>query len=102
MASTFGVRMAHHEEAHVSSHLLCSIPHGTFVEIFHAARDPIWHHLIANRPPIVDGSITLSERPGLGWELDWDYVRSHRVDDAEQPGRRTDHVTASTRASFTS
>jgi L-alanine-DL-glutamate epimerase-like enolase superfamily enzyme len=79
MASTFGVRMAHHEEAQVSSHLLCSIPHGTFVEIFHAQRDPIWHHLIANKPDLADGSITLSERPGLGWELDWDYVERHRV-----------------------
>ena len=79
MAATFGVRMAHHEEAQVSSHLLCSIPHGTFVEIFHEQRDPIWHHLIANKPELRDGSITLTERPGLGWELDWDYVERHRV-----------------------
>ena len=79
MAATFGVRMAHHEEAQVSSHLLCSIPHGTFVEIFHPSRDPIWHHLIANKPALADGSITLSERPGLGWELDTDYVRRHLV-----------------------
>ena len=79
MAATFGVRMAHHEEAQVSSHLLCSIPHGTFVEIFHEQRDPIWHHLIANRPELRDGSITLGERPGLGWELDWDYVERYRV-----------------------
>ncbi len=79
MAATFGVRMAHHEEAQVSSHLLCSIPHGTFVEIFHEQRDPIWHHLIANKPELRDGSITLTERPGLGWELDWDYVERYRV-----------------------
>lgn len=80
MASTFDVRMAHHEEAQVSSHLLCSIPHGTFVEIFHEQRDPIWHHLIANRPELRDGHITLSESPGLGWELDWDYVDRYRID----------------------
>ena len=79
MASVFGVRMAHHEEAQVSSHLLCSIPHGTFVEIFHKDRDPIWEHLIANRPPLVDGRITLSDRPGLGWELDEEYIAAHRV-----------------------
>jgi D-galactarolactone cycloisomerase len=86
MAATFGVRMAHHEEAHISSHLLCSIPHGTFVEIFHEARDPIWHHVIANKPPLVDGTITLSERPGLGWELDWDYIKRFRVDELSTPG----------------
>ena len=49
------------------------------MEIFHEQRDPIWHHLIANKPDLRDGSITLTERPGLGWELDWDYVERYRV-----------------------
>lgn len=79
MAAVFGVRMAHHEEAQVASHLLASIPHGTFLEIFHAQRDPIWHHLLANQPPIIDGHITLSDRPGLGWELDQDFIDRYTV-----------------------
>jgi D-arabinonate dehydratase len=29
MAMSFGVEMAHHEEAHLASHLLASIPNGT-------------------------------------------------------------------------
>lgn len=80
MAQVFDVRMAHHEEGQVASHLLASIPHGTFLEIFHEQRDPIWHHLIANHPPLVDGHVTLSDRPGLGWELDEDYIRRYRID----------------------
>ena len=79
MASVFGVQMAHHEEGQVASHLLASIPHGTFLEIFHEQRDPIWHNLLANRPPIVDGHVTLSDRPGLGWELDEDYIAQHVI-----------------------
>ncbi len=74
MALAYDVAMAHHEEPQVASHLLCSIPHGTFVECFHPDRDPIWWNLIANRPQLADGKLTLSDAPGLGWELDEDYI----------------------------
>jgi D-galactarolactone cycloisomerase len=79
IAAAYEVEMGHHEEPQVSVHLLGSQPHGTYAECFHPDRDPFWWHLIANRPPAVDGRITLSDRPGLGWELDWDYVERHRV-----------------------
>ena len=67
-AVAFDVAMAHHEEPQIASHLLASIPHGTFLEVFSAERDPIWWNLVANRPPIVDGSMTLPTRarPRLG------------------------------------
>ncbi len=79
MAHSFDVAMAHHEEPHVGSHLLASIPHGSCVECFHPDRDPIWWGLIANRPVLRDGMIELSEAPGLGWELDGDYIERYRV-----------------------
>ena len=79
MATVYDVRMAHHEEAHVAAHLLASIPHGTYLEYFHPQRDPIWHNLIANRPALKDGRITLTDRPGLGWDLDEDYIANYRI-----------------------
>jgi D-galactarolactone cycloisomerase len=79
MALAFDVRMCHHEEAHIGAHLLASIPHGTFADTMHADRDPFWNHMIANRPDIVDGHITLPDRPGLGWELDEDFIERYRV-----------------------
>jgi L-alanine-DL-glutamate epimerase-like enolase superfamily enzyme len=79
MATVYDVRMAHHEEAHVAAHLLASIPHGTYLEYFHPQRDPIWHNLIANRPDLTAGRITLPDGPGLGWELDQDYIRKYRI-----------------------
>ncbi|MGA2009298.1 MAG: mandelate racemase/muconate lactonizing enzyme family protein [Solirubrobacteraceae bacterium] len=79
MAHTFDLTMTHHEEPQVSSHLLASIPHGGYVECFHPDRDPIWWGLIANRPPLRDGFLELSDAPGLGWELDADYIERHRV-----------------------
>jgi len=78
-ALSYDVAMAHHEEPQIASHLLASIPHGTFLEVFSAQRDPIWWNLVANRPPIVDGRMTLPSGPGLGWELDDDYIEAYRV-----------------------
>ncbi|HEX3803876.1 MAG TPA: mandelate racemase/muconate lactonizing enzyme family protein [Solirubrobacteraceae bacterium] len=79
IAQSFDVMMGHHEEPQVSSHLLASIPHGGYVECFHPDRDPIWWGLIANRPPLRDGLLELTDAPGLGWELDTDYITHHQV-----------------------
>jgi D-galactarolactone cycloisomerase len=79
MAQAFGVAMGHHEEPQVAAHLLASVPNGTFVECFDPDRDPIWWNLIANRPPLVDGQLALPTDPGLGWELDLDYIARYRI-----------------------
>jgi L-alanine-DL-glutamate epimerase-like enolase superfamily enzyme len=84
MAMTYDVRMAHHEEAQVAAHLLASIPHGTYLEHFHPDRDPIWHNLIANRPTPRDGHIQLPTGPGLGWELDEEFITKYRVPGCEE------------------
>src|SRR5438132_1110812 len=78
-ALSFDVQMGHHEEPQVACHLLASIPHGGYVEVFKPDRDPIWWNLVANRPPLVDGFVELTDAPGLGWELDLDYVERYRV-----------------------
>jgi D-galactarolactone cycloisomerase len=80
MALSFGVEMAHHEEAQIASHLLASIPHGTYVEAFHPVRDPIFWQMVANRPELEDGMFTLPDGPGFGWELDGDFVQKYRAD----------------------
>lgn len=81
MATVYDVRMAHHEEPQVASHLLASIPHGTYLEYFHPARDPIWHNIISNRPALKNGYIDLPMGPGLGWTLDEDFIDRYRIDD---------------------
>lgn len=80
IAASYDVQMGHHEEPQVSTHLLASIPHGTFAECFHPDRDPFWWSLILNRAELDGGHLTLADRPGLGWELDWDYINRHRLD----------------------
>jgi D-galactarolactone cycloisomerase len=80
VATTYDVAMGHHEEPQVSAHLIGSVPHGTFTECFHPDRDPFWWSLVQNRPELVDGHLQLPSGPGLGWELDWDYIDRHRLD----------------------
>jgi L-alanine-DL-glutamate epimerase-like enolase superfamily enzyme len=36
--------------------------------------------MIANRPQLVDGKLTLPNGPGLGWELDRDFLQRYRVE----------------------
>ncbi len=79
-AHLYSVELAHHEEPQVAAHLLASQPHGTYLEVFHPNRDPIWWRMIANRPELVDGKLTLPTRPGLGWELDREFVERYRVE----------------------
>ena len=79
IATTYDVQMAHHEEPQVSAHLIASQPHGTFTECFHPDRDPFWWNLIATPRHMQDGHLLLSEAPGLGWELDPEYIARYRV-----------------------
>jgi D-galactarolactone cycloisomerase len=80
LAASFDVQLGHHEEAQVASHLLASQPHGTFVEAFSPARDPIFWQMIENRPALEDGQFPLPEGPGLGWVLDEGFIEKYRVD----------------------
>ena len=80
LASAFDVQLGHHEETQLASHLLASQPHGTYVEAFSPARDPIFWQMLENRPALIDGAFPLSERPGLGWVLDEGFIERYRVD----------------------
>lgn len=80
IATAYDVKMAHHEEPQMAAHLLASIPHGTYLEFFHPQRDPMWHNIIANRPALDGGYLTLPDGPGTGWELDLDYLNKYRIE----------------------
>lgn len=76
-----GVQMAHHEEPQIATHMLASVPHGTYVECFpNPDRDPIWATLITNRPAIKNGIIQVPQGPGFGLELDKSVIQKYRID----------------------
>ena len=80
LTHVYSTELAHHEEPQVAAHLLASQVNGTYLEVFHPDRDPIWWNLIANRPELVDGEMALPTGPGFGWQLDPEYVERYRVD----------------------
>lgn len=79
VAGAYELEMAHHEEPQISAHLLASIPHGTYLETFDPDRDPFFWNLIANRGEFVDGQYVVPNGPGLGLELDADYIERWRA-----------------------
>jgi len=80
MAAHFHVKMAHHEESQVALHLLASIPHGLYVEIFpNPKRDPMWFELPVEQPKIRNGYMELPTAPGLGMALNEDIIAKYRV-----------------------
>jgi D-arabinonate dehydratase len=75
-----GVAVAHHEESQIAQQLIAAIPQGVCIECFaDADRDPVWHQMWVNRPPIVDGVMALSSAPGFGLELDPGMIAKYRV-----------------------
>ena len=80
MAHSFNVCMAHHEEAQISGHLLGSIPHGSFVELFDPERDPVFYQLFENHPEIRDGKYRLPDGNGWGLQLNKSVIAKHRLD----------------------
>jgi D-arabinonate dehydratase len=79
IASAYEVQMGHHEEPQVAAHLLASIPHGTYVEAFDPERDPLFWSVIANRREFENGEYVVPDGPGLGLELDWEYIEKYRA-----------------------
>jgi D-galactarolactone cycloisomerase len=79
LSQIYSVELGHHEEPQVAAHLLASQPNGTYVEVFHPNRDPIWWNVIANRGELIDGELVLPHEPGFGWRLDEDVVARYRI-----------------------
>src|SRR5438034_176885 len=69
------------EEPQVALHLLASVPNSTYVEVFpDPERDPMWHELPENRPPIRDGYMEASEKPGFGLAYNREIIDIYRGD----------------------
>jgi D-arabinonate dehydratase len=79
LAAAHEVEMAHHEEPQIAAHLLAAIPHGTYLETFDPERDPFFWNLIANRRPFENGEYPVPDGPGLGLELDEEYIERYRA-----------------------
>ena len=79
-ASHHGVQMAPHHDPQIHGHLVAAAENGFILEVFpNPIRDPVWDGLFDVRPEIVNGEVLLSDRPGLGLEVNRDFVERHSV-----------------------
>jgi len=61
-----------------NAHVVASLNNGTAVEVDRTGC-PFMDHLLHESPEIVDGHLLLSERPGLGVDVDMDFVKDHQL-----------------------
>jgi galactonate dehydratase len=60
-----------------SCHCCASVPNFLVLE-WHWMERPHWHDLVKADPPLIqDGYITLTDRPGLGWDMDEEAAEKH-------------------------
>jgi L-alanine-DL-glutamate epimerase-like enolase superfamily enzyme len=77
IASAYDVKMAHHEEYQIAMHLFAAIPHGTYAECFADPNvGPLYPYILRNRK-VKDGFIFLPNKPGLGLELNKEFIDKH-------------------------
>jgi L-alanine-DL-glutamate epimerase-like enolase superfamily enzyme len=82
LAEQHGIFVAPHRAPEIHGHLVVAQPRvGCYVESHGSAeRDPLWHHLYAERAQFRDGHIHLNGKPGWGVEIDWEAVRRFRAE----------------------
>lgn len=83
LAESFNVTCEVHGSSVPNLHLLGATPGGDYYEwgllhpdLDYAERIGDW----LDRPEPEDGVIELPDRPGLGYDIDWEYIGSNRID----------------------
>ena len=74
-----GVMVSPHHDPQIHGHVAGAAPNCLGVETFSRAdRDPIWEGLFDRRPVLKNGMLHLSDDPGFGVEINWDFVKHHQ------------------------
>lgn len=82
LADQHGVMISPHHSPELHCHLVAAFPRLGYAVEAHGApedRDPIWTGLYRERAQIRDSHVHMSEKPGFGFEIDWDFVKKHRA-----------------------
>ncbi|MBV8714546.1 MAG: mandelate racemase/muconate lactonizing enzyme family protein [Chloroflexi bacterium] len=75
MAEIYGLKVVPHLATEILAHLIAGISNGLTVEYYPWAM-PLFREV----PPVENGMLVLSDRPGLGLELDPDALSKYRCD----------------------
>jgi len=74
MAEIYGLKVVPHLATEILAHLIAAVPNGLTVEYY-----PWAMPLFTSVPPVEDGCLVLSEKPGLGLELDEDALKRYAI-----------------------
>lgn len=73
-ANLAGLPIASHVSAEIFVHLMCTVPNGLCLEVV-----PWWPRLFTEQLAMKDGLARPPTRPGLGFDIDPDVLRSRRI-----------------------
>lgn len=74
MTQAWNLGFAPHGMAHMHMHLVAAFPNALYLEHL-LMFDEVVNNVYLNPPKSIDGFITVPETPGLGMELNMDYIR---------------------------
>jgi L-alanine-DL-glutamate epimerase-like enolase superfamily enzyme len=76
-----GVMIAPHHAPELHAHLVAAFPRTGYAVESHGSpdRDPIWHGMYLDRAQIKDSYVYLNEKPGFGYEVDWEFMKGHKA-----------------------
>ncbi|MBT5664704.1 MAG: mandelate racemase/muconate lactonizing enzyme family protein, partial [Rhodospirillaceae bacterium] len=80
LAEQQGVLIAPHTAPQIHAHLVSAFGDAAFGAESHGSHDrhPIQHGLYSQSIEIRDGMVHLSDRPGFGVDINWDFVKKYR------------------------
>jgi L-alanine-DL-glutamate epimerase-like enolase superfamily enzyme len=79
LAEAWGIPFAPHCNIEVSMHLVAAAATGYVVEYLGLA-EVVLNHVFVDFPVVVEGVLTLPQKPGLGLSLNWDNIATNAVD----------------------
>jgi len=79
LAEQHGAILAPHTAPEIHGHLVLAMPRASFGVESHGGRetDPLHFGLFQEHPHLEDGHLVISDKPGFGLEIDWDFVRKY-------------------------
>ena len=97
LAETFGIGLSMHSNSHLGvslmamAHVAAATPHLTYACDTHYPWQSAQDEVVAGgRIPIVDGCVSVTNKPGLGVELDYDQLERGKERFKKTPYRKRD------------
>ncbi|MFZ2005521.1 MAG: mandelate racemase/muconate lactonizing enzyme family protein [Stellaceae bacterium] len=79
LAEQHGAILAPHTAPEIHGHLVLAMPRASFGVESHGGKDtdPLHYGLFTEHPRLEDGRLVISDKPGFGLEIDWEFVRKY-------------------------